>query len=189
MIVSEILDRVKLLIDHDLTPAQVIANMNELTKKLFRKFPLPDAVCKFPTTATPYYSLPDDCSEDRIRVVTIDGVDYTKVAPETQTPPANFCTVFSGALFISPNCVGKVAYLYYRPRPDGLTASNMSTEPAFYPDYHDLYVYDAAKWIAGIQRDVDLRNNFQAEYDELLKDATKQLKKMGLKRVKETIEW
>lgn len=177
------------MIDHDLTDAQVIGQMNELSRKLFRKFPLPEKIYRFTMTDIPYYELPADCSEDRIRCVVINDTEYIKLTPEIQNPPDCFCTVFVGGLYIHPNQPDKEAYLYYRQRIDNLTTANKEDVPNFPEDYHDLYVYDAARWIAGIRRDIDLANNFQADFDEILKDAERDLKKMGLKRVKITTNW
>lgn len=189
MNVQQILDRVALMIHHDLTNEQLIGQMNELTKKLFRKFPVPEAIYGFITTEMPYYTLPENCSEDRIRCVVINDVEYIKLNPEIQNPPSCFVTVFLGSLFIHPNPVGRDAYLFYGQRPDTLTANDLTAIPNFPEDYHDLYVYDTAAWVAGIQRDVDMKNNFSTEYDDILKDATRDLKKMGLRRVKETTIW
>lgn len=189
MNVGEMLDRVRLMVDNDQTDAQIVGQFNELSKKLFRKLPLPDKVYRFSTTSVPYYDLPADCSEDRIRSVVIDDLDYEKASPEIQYPYGRFCTVFAGKLYVHPNSEGKDAYLYYRQRPIELSASRLTETPNLPEDYHDLYVYDAAKWIAGIQRDVDMHNNFQSEYDDLFRDAQRGLKKMGLRRVKETTRW
>lgn len=186
---GELLNRVSLLINHDLNSAQVVAQFNELTKKLFRKFPLPDKIYKFTTTSIPYYDLPTDLSEDRIRCVVINDLEYQRVVPEEQEPPCNFCTVLAGKLFVHPNPVGEDAYLYYRQRPITLSETRLTEVPNFPEDYHDLYVYDAAKWIAGLQRDVDMKNNFQAEFDEILRDAERNLRKMGLKQVRKTTFW
>lgn len=189
MNVQQILDRVALMIDHDLTNAQLIGQMNELTKKLYRKFPVPEEIYKFETTEIPYYSLPDDCTEERIRCVVIDDVEYIKITPEIQFPPSCFVTAFLGSLFVSPNPPGREAYLYYGQRPDSLSATDLTAVPNFPEDYHDLYVYDTAAWVAAIQRDTDMKNNFSSEYADILRDAERNLKKMGLKRVKETMIW
>lgn len=189
MNVGEILERVRLEIDHDQTDAQVIGRLNQTDKRLFRKFPFPEKIYGFETTAYPYYELPDDCPEDRIRCVVIEGVEYIKLTPEIQYPPPYFCTVLLGALYININPVGKIGYLYYRNRPGVMTPTNLTYVPGMPEDYHELYVYDAAQWIAGIQRDIDMKNNFMTEYDTVYKDAVRDLKKMGLRRVKETTRW
>lgn len=187
---GELIARVRLEIFNDLTDAQIVGRFNELSKRLFRRFVLPEAIYGFQTVEIPYYELPDDCPEDRVRCVVIDNVEYLKVSPEIQDPPSYFCTAFLGALFISPNpgpC--KDAYLYYRSKPITLDALKLETVPNFPEDYHELYVYDAAGWIAGIQRDTDMKNNFQTEYDSIYKDAERDLKKLGLRRAKETTRW
>ncbi len=189
MNVGQMIKKVRLLIDNDLTDEQIVSQFNELTRKLYRKFPLPDKIYKFTTTSIPYYDLPSDCSEDRIRSVVIDDIEYVKLSPEVQVARDYFCSVIAGKLFIHPNTEGKDAYLYYRQRPVELSASNLGQVPDFPEDFHDLYVYDAARWIAQIQRDTDLVNNFQAEFDDILRDAERQLRKMGLKTVRLTTIW
>ena len=187
---GELIERVRLEIFNDLTDAQIVGRFNELSKRIFRKFIFPEKIYGFQTVEIPYYELPEDCPEDRIRCVVIDDVEYLKVTPEIQNPPSYFCTVFLGSLFISPNpgpC--KDAYLYYRAKPITLDASEPDKVPNLPEDYLELYIYDAAGWIAGIQRDVDMKNNFQLNYDSILRDAERDLKKMGLHRAKETTRW
>lgn len=186
---GQIFDEVALLIDHDQTPAQLTGKLNQISRQLFRDFPLPDKIYKFTTTAIPYYEIPADCPEDRIRCLVIDETEYEKLSPEIQSVDYPFCTVFVGSLYINPNPVGRDAYLYYRQRHVDLSPDNLSLVPSFPEDYHELLVYGLAKWIASIQRDVDMVNNFQAEYDEIERKAKKGLKKMGLRRVKETMIW
>lgn len=190
MNVGELIERVRLEIHNDLTDSEIVGRFNELSKRLFRKFILPEAIYRFGTAEMPYYTLPQDCVEDRIRCVVIDGIEYLKVSPELENPPAYFCTAFLGSLFISPNPPkDRDAYLYYRARPIELNTDKLDDVPNFPDDYHSLYIYDACSWIAGIQRDVDMKNNFQGEFDSILKDAERDLKKMGLRRAKETTRW
>jgi hypothetical protein len=187
--VQEILDRISLLIDHELTNAQVITQLNQLSLLMFRKMPVPDKFYKFTTTSTPYYDLPTDCAEDRIRSVIIDDIEFEMVKPEDQDPPYYFCMVVVNKLYVTPNTADQEAFLYYKPRHVELVATDLTATPTFPEDYHEMLVYGAAKWIASTQRDVDLVNNFQREYDEIMRDAEKNLRKAGMKRVKETTEW
>ena len=187
MNVQQIFNKVALLIHHDLTNSQLVDELNEILKMRFRQLPLPDKFYRFTTTDTPYYDLPADCAEDRIRVVTVDDVEYRKVAPETQTVDGPFCMVLAGKLYVHPNEAGKDAVIYYRPGP--ITIVNTSQTPNFPEDYHNLLVYDLARYVAEIQRDVDLVNNFQARADEIERQARIGIRKMGVRRVKETMVW
>lgn len=189
MTVQEILDRISLLIDHALTNAQVITQLNQLSLILFRKMPVPDKFFRFTTTSTPFYDLPTDCAEDRIRSVIIDDIEFDKVVPEDQDPPYYFCMVVANKLYVTPNEADKDAYLYYKPRHVELVSTNLTFTPTFPEDYHDMLVYGGAKWIASTQRDVDLVNNFQREFDEIERNMEKDLRKMGIKKVKITTEW
>jgi hypothetical protein len=182
MNVQQILDRVALLIDHDISVQQQVTTLNEISRQLFRKFPVPDKFVKFTTTNIPFYdlsSLADDIAEDRIQYIVIDGKRFPFVDPNDPTPPSRFCMVVTEGLFIHPNEPDKTAILYYKPRHVTLSASNLSAVPTFPEDYHEILVYGLAKWIAGIQRDVDMVNNFQREYDVILNDAQTGLDKKG----------
>lgn len=189
MNVQQILDEVTLLINHDITPAQQVGKLNQLSRQLFREYPIPDKIHRFTMTEIPYYDLPADCAEDRIRVVIVNDVEYEKLSPEIQSVNGPFVTVFLEKLYINPNVDGEDAYLYYRPRHIDLSASRLTETPTFPEDYHELLVYGLAQWVATIERDIDLNNNFQAEYDSIEKKAKKGLKKMGLRRVKTTMIW
>ncbi len=191
MNLGEIFAEVALLIVHDLTDAQLTGRLNQKSRQLFRDFPVPDKIYKFTMTdySRGYYALPTDCSEDRIRVAIVNGREYEKVTPEVQSTGGAFCMVFVDNLFVWPNVSGQDVYLYYGPRHVELDSTDLSAVPQFPVDYHELFVYDLAKWIAGIQRDVDLVNNFQAEYDAIEKQARRNIRKMGLKRAKETTIW
>jgi len=188
MNVGELIERVRLEVHNDLTDKQIVGRFNELSSILFRKFVLPEAIYAFETSEIPYYNLPEDCTEDSIRCVSIDDVEYIKVTPQTD-PPCNYCTVYNGALYISDHAPNREAFLLYRARPIKLSEERLDEEPNFPQDYHTLYIYDAAQWIAGIQRDVDMKNNFFSEYSSILRDAEKDLRKMGMQKVKITTEW
>jgi hypothetical protein len=189
MNVQQIFDEVALLINHDITPSQQVNKLNQISRQLFREFPLPDKIYKFTMTNIPYYDVPADCAEDRVRVVIINGVEYPKLTPEIQHVSGAFCTIFLGKLYINPNVEGQDAYLYYGPRHMELIPSKLSDIPTFPEDYHEILVYGLAQWVASIERDIDLANNFQTEYDNIFKKAQKGLRKMGLKTVKITTIW
>lgn len=186
---GELIARVRLEIFSDLKDEQIVGRFNELSRRLYRKFTLPDKTYSFTTITNQGYPLPTDCPEDRIRIVKIGTVEYLKVSPELQYPPAFSAKVMEGILYVTPNPSGLEGQIYYNPRPPELSVDDLIAIPALPVDYHTLYVYDAAAWIAGIQRDVDMVNNFKSEYVDLLQDAEKEIRVMGLKKVRLTTEW
>lgn len=186
MIVQDILSRVRLLVPcPDLTDSDLVTQMNQLERQLFRQLPLPDKFYRFSSTPeSAFYDLFADVSEDRIKNVVIDGCEYKKVSPQEEVPPHPFCTVLVNKLYIHPNPTEvKDIYLYCKPRYGALSATNFSQTPELPEDYHDLLVYGTAQWVAGTQRDTDMVNNMQSEYDTLLKDAKKYLRTVSPKRV------
>src|SRR5690606_1267173 len=127
---GQILEQVSLLIHHDLTNEQLVTKMNQLSRQLFRKLPLPDKIYKFKTVEMPYYDIPSDCAEDRIRCVIIDDLRYERLEPEETRVNGRFCSVIVGKLFIYPNPVGKDAYLYYGQRHVEISATNLGVTPS-----------------------------------------------------------
>lgn len=193
MNLGQILNRVDLLIDNDIndiSTEQKVTTINEISRQLFRKFPVPDKFYKFITEEIPYYALPEDAAADRIHYVMIDNQEYPAINPSDKNQaPYHFCMVVTDHLYIHPNSPDQTALLYYKPRHVELSASNLSAVPSFPEDYHEILVYGLAKWIAGIQRDVDMVNNFQREYDQILSDALGDLRNMGQSRIKLETRW
>ncbi|KQO18673.1 phage adaptor protein [Paenibacillus sp. Leaf72] len=189
MNVGELIERVRLEIFNDLTDAEIVGRFNELSRRLFRSFPLPNKEHIFVTTAVNGYVLPADCPEDRIQMITVGGMSYTKISPNLQGAPNLHAKMIGGKLYLEPNPIQSEVVLLYRQRPPALSAGHLTDTPGLPEDYHGLYIYDAAAWIAGLQKDVDMLNNFRAEFLSLLQDAQRDIKTMGIRRVKETTLW
>jgi hypothetical protein len=190
---QQILNEVKLIVppSADITDDQLVTRINQVQRKVFRELALPDKIYRFSSTPTsPYYSLPSDCTEDRVKNVLVDGQDYKIVSNEENKPPLQFCTIILGQLYLYPNPSNVVdVYLYYRPRYHDMSTSNLADTPDLPEDYHELLVFGCAQWVASTQRDVDMVNNMQAEYDELLQDAKKYFKQITPKRVRISESW
>jgi hypothetical protein len=190
---QQILDEIKLLVppSTDITDDMILRRVNQVQRKVFRELPLPDKVYRFSSTpGYPYYDLPSDCTEDRIKNALVDGQDYKKVSNEENTPPLMFCTVILNKLYLYPNPSSVVdVFLYYRPRYKDLSTSNLSQVPDLPEDYHELLVFGGAQWVASTQRDVDMVNNMQAEYDDLLQEAKRYFKQFTPKRVRIAESW
>lgn len=64
--------------------------------------------------------------------------------------------------------------IYNCPRPTAFSESDLTASPTTPPaDYHMYYAYKLAAFIAGTQRNVELRNNYEADMKEVLGDLLK----------------
>lgn len=168
MNLGQIIERVDLLIDNDgISTEQKVTTINEVAKTLLRTIKLPDKKFEFTTTDEGVYNIPDDVDERKIRYVMIGNARYYPVMPYETNVPYRYCYVVAGKLYLHPNVQNQQAVLYYQPK--YIAVTDMEDEPNFPEDYHEILVYGLAKWIAGIQRDIDMVNNFQREFDDLVR--------------------
>lgn len=187
MNLGSILNEIKLLVppSADITDDQLVQRINQVQRKVYRELPLPDKTFRTTTTpASPFYELPLDCAEDRIKSVIVDNRQYDKLGNQDTTSGNPFCTVVMDTLYLNPNPTNEVELImYYKPRYHDLNASNSGDVPDLPEDYHELLVFGCAQWVASTQRDVDMVNNMQAEYEDLLKDAKGYFRQFSPKRV------
>jgi hypothetical protein len=193
MILSQILTEIKTLVPvtSDITDDQLVLKINQVQRKIYRQLPLPDKVVAFQSTPSiPFYDLPTDCSEDGIKNALVDNIDYKKLSNQEETITYAFCTVFINKLYLNPNPSNAVnVFLYYRPRYHDLISTNLNDTPDLPEDYHELLVFGCAQWVASTQRDVDMNNNMQAEYDSLFEDAKRYFRQMTAKRTRIKDVW
>lgn len=193
MNLQQILQEIKQVVPPpaDVTDEQIVLKINQIQRKLFRELTLPDKAKRFQSTPdSPYYDLPDDCGEDRIKTVLVDNQEYVKVSNQESDAPPRFCTVFIDKLYIYPNPTAVTdILLYYRPRYRDLSAGEIGRVPDLPEDYHELLVFGGAHWVASLLKDVDMVNNMQAEYDELFQAAKRQFKQFTSKRVRIKEVW
>jgi hypothetical protein len=184
---QQIMNEAKLLVppSADITDEQMILKLNQIQRKLYRELPLPDKIERFTSTkGIPFYTLPPDCPEDRIKNVLVDGQNYSKSSNQGEVQSTPFFTVAMNKLYLYPNPDNAVnIYLYYRPRYRDLSLNKPTEYPELPEDYHELLVFGLAQWVASILRDIDMVNNMQSEYDALLRDAKGQFKQLTPKRV------
>jgi hypothetical protein len=168
-----------------ISAAEKVRWLNQVQRQLFRDYPLPESVYRFDTVAgVAIYPLPDDCPEDRITKITVGGYYYPFQA-YSEEAGSYFWTIVAGQLMIypTPETSGTEILIYCAPRPNELSESNLNAVPNFPEDYHELLVYGLAKRIAQARQDVALVNNFEADYQELAREANKEFKKQRPKQV------
>ncbi|OAS19247.1 hypothetical protein [Paenibacillus oryzisoli] len=193
MNLQQILTEAKTLVPPgaDITDDMLVLKANQIQRRVYRQLVLPDKVVAFLSTpGIPFYDLPTDCAEDRVKNVMIDNINYPKLSVEENSPPDRFCSVMLNKLYIFPNPSNPVnIFIYYRPRYHDLSASNLSDVPDLSEDYHELLVFGLAQWMAKTQGDIDVANNNQADFDELLMDAKKEFRQMTANRVRVKDRW
>lgn len=175
MNLQQILDDIDSEVPNSFTPTQKVRWINETQRRLYRRFTLPDRVDHFQTTAgIAFYSLPDNCPQDRITVVTVDNVPY-KYKGGDERAPYCFYTFIQGQIMIYPMPDRVVDVLiYHEPRPKDLDPEDLQTVPEFPEDYHRLLVLGAAIECAKRLPDVTMANNLTADFTELTKEADEQ---------------
>lgn len=193
MNLGQILSEIKLLTppSADITDQSLVLRINQVQRKIYRQLPLPDKVAAFESTpGSPFYDLPTDCSEEGIKNALVDNIDYLKLSNQDQEVTYNFCTVFINKLYLYPNPSNTVnIFLYYKPRYHDLQYGNNSDVPDLPEDYHELLVFGTSQWVASTQRDVDMVNNMQAEFDSLLSDAKRYFRQFTAKRTRIKEVW
>lgn len=152
MLLSEILDQVDTMVPNAITTSTKIQWINQIQNEMYRDFPVPEGVTVFDTVKDqPVYTLPSDCTEDRIRALLIDDEEYPFVPAADAYPGYKkfWTTVVTGDILLNPtpDAVYK-GVLYYRPRPRQLTEADMNVKPMFPEDFHEMLVLGCAARVA-----------------------------------------
>lgn len=199
MNLQEILTTVDTMVPNNLSVGIKIQWLNHVQNHLFRDYPIPDTVFTFNTEIDQQiYTLPDDCPEDRITGLVIDGDTYPFVPPgvdyemDGYVRYNQFFTLVSGLLMIFPNPIQNgQAFIYYKPRPVQMKETALTAIPTFPKDYHELLVLGCASRIAKAMgpEQVKLAMVFDTDFRELAAKADRDLKKIRPKRTLVVRSW
>lgn len=156
MFVSDTIERIDILVPNNLSDRLKMMFLSDLQREIFRDYPLPEAIFSFTTiVGQQVYDLPDDCPEDRISQVAVDGddLDYVSVVQNENLPDA-YWTIISGKLMIEPDPTSVVLVtLLYKSRPADYTVGTQTI--GLSDDYYYLLVYGVAKKVALVMKNVD----------------------------------
>lgn len=167
--------------------------INQVQNQFFRDYPLTEAF--YPYNIEPdqqFYKLPDDCPDDRIKTLTIDGELYPYIPQEQQTEltPERFCTIISGAFMIHPMPTKYMqGFLNYRPRPVQLTVDNPEAVPTFPLDFHEMLVFGCAARIAKAEGNTGLGAVYDNDFAQLAVKADNVLTRPKQKSVSVVRGW
>lgn len=195
--VTQILADIDLRYRNTFTQAQKLVWLNEEQRELFDILELDSPPYTFETVADEnFYPFPDGFDITKIKVVTYqnndaDDPDYIEIPfkrnDDNQYGSYNYpwYTVTSDAMYLYvPDEVpaDRNVYVYCDSDPTEVTTSNVSSAPDLPTRYQEILKLGILKRIAGARKDIQMRNNYDMEYQQKIEDV------MWLKRLKEP-EW
>jgi hypothetical protein len=192
MKLSDLLEQVDVLVPNSLPNRMKIMFLNNIQRDIYREYPVPEATCVYTVTATStLYELPDNCQEDAIRHVIVDGEEYTYQSDEGDGH-GDFWTLVTGGLLVYPlPSEGTTITVIYRAHPKELTEADLDAIPGIPEDVHLLLVYAVAKFVAASLPEPDYnRVNFLDGQYLILFEKSKQLMlKPKQRRIKIVNQW
>jgi hypothetical protein len=115
--------------------------------------------------------------------VTAAGSGYT-VAPTVSFSDGGGSGATATAT-LTPDSV----YIYYPKRPAAFTTGDLTVSPDIPTDYHDLYVWGLAEWVAKINYDLPRANNYETEFERLLQEMIEDFNPTPTGEVRAGVKW
>lgn len=194
---QDILTDVDLRYRNSFTTAQKLVWFNEEQRELFDILEIDSPPYAFTTVADEsFYPFAADFDITKIKTVTYqtddtDSPNYVEVDPKRNDDnqyaaygkPWYTVTSDSMYLYIPGGAVNdRNVYVYCDSDPTEVTTSNISSSPDLPTKYQEILKLGILKRIAGARKDILMRNNYDAEYQEKISDV------LLLRKMKEP-EW
>ncbi|MCP1134330.1 hypothetical protein NKT34_13580 [Paenibacillus polysaccharolyticus] len=167
------------------TNAQKLVWFNEEQRELFDCLELNSPPYAFTTVdGINIYPFPDEFDTSKINVVSMQ-INTSSPSPTFVEVPSKYnddnvfaprgvwYTVVSNTMFLYyPNTMpgNMVVYVYCDASPTDVTEATMDLEPDLPTKYQEILKIGVLKRIAGARKDIVMRNNFDAEYQEKIAD-------------------
>ena len=175
-----ILDDIDLRYRNTFTSSQKLVWFNEEQRELFDVLELDSAPYNFTTVADEnFYAFPADFDVTKIKVVTYqnddtDDPNYIEIPfkrnDDNQYGSSDvWYTVISDSFYLYvPDTVpaDRNVYIYCDADPAEVTTANVSSAPELPTKYQELLKLGVLKRIAGARKDIQMRNSYDAEYQE-----------------------
>lgn len=185
-----ILDDIDLRYRNTFTNSQKLVWFNEEQRELFDVLELDSAPYTFVTVLDEnFYPFPDQFDTTKIKVVTYQNDDtadpnYIEIPfkrnDDNQYGSSDvWYTIEANAFYLNvPDSVpaNRILYIYNDADPDEVTTSNLSSSPDLPTKYQELLKLGILKRIAGARKDIQMRNNYDVEYQEKIVDVLWQRK-------------
>lgn len=180
--IQQLLDDIKLRYRHTFSTAQVMVWMNDEQRELFETLETDSVPFSFPLVGGSYlYPIPDGVEKDRIKVMTIqindnDFVEVPFIENDNNKPGmiGNYWfTIIEDNFYIqTPGepVDGRLVYIFLDAQPEDMSSDNLNVEPSVPVRYQELLKLGTLKRIASARKDIAMRNNFDAEYQQRILD-------------------
>lgn len=186
MLLSEVLTEISARLPHSFTDTQVIKWVNSVMRRYYKYAPkitsvttqLTSGISRYVTSATDGFAYENLLYVQHYNttstIASTDLADYTmyKRSGLYEAKSDTYTFDSSGALGIAPppTTSGYRIIVTYAKLPTMLTTDLTTSVPEMSTNYHELLVYGAMNIIAksGLYHDIDVANNAQADFDELL---------------------
>ncbi len=177
---QQIIDDIDLRYRNTYTTSQKLVWFNEEQRELFDVLELDSAPYNFLTVADEnFYAFPSDFDVTKIKVVTYQNDSTTdpnyieipfKRNDDNQYGNSDvWWTIASDAFYLNVNDTvpaNRLVYIYLDSSPDEVTTSNLSSVPDLPTKYQEILKLGVLKRIAGVRKDIQMRNNYDVEYQE-----------------------
>lgn len=192
MTLQEIINLIDINVPNSISTSIKIGFVNRIIEEYYRDYPTPDAIYPFITVAaTEFVELPSNCPEDRVTTIVIDEVTY--VYRDQKQPKFNYSwSIMAEQVFLVPTPDEALdGYIYYRPRPEGLSEIDLATVPGFAYDYQEMLVFGGSKRTAMTLKEPDYQKAayYGNEFDKIAEKADRKLRKPSQKRVAVYRSW
>ena len=183
--ISNIVADINLRYRNTFTNSQKLVWLNEELIELFDVLDIDSPPYGFMTVKdNNYYPFPDGFDETKIKVVsmqinnsspdsTFQEVPFKRTDDNVYAPNGPWYTIVSNTMYLDyPGGVtdNMTVYVYCDADPSTVTESTMDQECELPVKFQEILKLGVLKRIAGARKDIVMRNNFDAEYQEKITD-------------------
>ena len=186
MTLQEIIDQIDINVPNSLPLSTKIGFVNRIIEEYYRDHPVPDAVYPFITVpGQDFYELPPNCPEDRITKIVVDEKTYAY--RDLRAPQTYFSwSIVAEHVQLYPRPERALdAFIFFRPRPEGMTESDLNTIPGFAYDFQEMLVYGGSQRVAVAMAKPDYERAayYERQFEKVRDLADRRLRKPSQKRV------
>lgn len=178
--IQNLIADIRILYRNTFSDEQILVWMNDEQLELFETLQVDSTPFAFVLVDDlSIYPIPMGVEKDRIKVVTIQvndteftEMDYVENDNNKTGNTGNYWyTIVENNMFINTpdkNVGGRVVYIYCDVQPKTISIDDIDQEPAVPVRYQELLKLGTLKRIAAARKDVEMKNNYEADYEKKL---------------------